>query len=158
MSRALRARGNHGGLRSHGTRREGAGHEEKILSLVLVASLSVALAAPVYASRGHGGGFHGGSHGAFHHGFRDSSRAVQNDLHLGNRWASELRAEAPADTIAPNGGVLVLPSRHTLNFPGQPSAVSFDHRLSADRMPQSSGQFRVDIDWSTRKAEVHKVS
>jgi hypothetical protein len=89
---------------------------------------------------------------------RDSSRTVQNDLRLGNRWASELRAEAPADTIAPKGGVLALPSRHTLNFPGQPSAVSFDHRLSADGMPQSSGQFRIDINWTTRKAEVRKVS
>ena len=42
---------------------------KKIMSLVLVASLSLALAAPVYAGRGHGGGFHGGSRGGSHHGF-----------------------------------------------------------------------------------------
>ena len=39
----------------------------KILGLVLVASLSVALAAPASAARGGGGGFHGGSHHGFHH-------------------------------------------------------------------------------------------
>ncbi len=46
---------------------------KKIISLALVAMLSLALAAPVYAGRGHGGGFHGGFHhgvhGGFHHGF-----------------------------------------------------------------------------------------
>jgi hypothetical protein len=42
---------------------------KKIMGLILVASISLALAAPVYAGRGHGGGFHGGSHGGFHHGF-----------------------------------------------------------------------------------------
>ncbi len=41
---------------------------KKILSLALVGMLSLALAAPVYAGRGHGGGFHGGSRGGFHHG------------------------------------------------------------------------------------------
>ena len=68
MSRALRARGTTAGFAALGP----VGKElvmKKILSLILVASLSVALAAPVYASRGHGGGFHGGSHGTFHHGF-----------------------------------------------------------------------------------------
>ena len=39
---------------------------KKILSLALVAMLSLALAAPVSAWRGSGGGFHG-SHGGFHH-------------------------------------------------------------------------------------------
>jgi hypothetical protein len=42
---------------------------KKIMSLILVAALSLALAAPVYAGRAHGGGFHGGSSGGFHHGF-----------------------------------------------------------------------------------------
>ena len=40
---------------------------KKILSLALVAVLSLALAAPVFAG-GRGGGFHGGSRGGFHHG------------------------------------------------------------------------------------------
>jgi hypothetical protein len=46
---------------------------KKIITLILVASLSLVLAAPVYAGRGHDGGFHGASHGGshrgFHHGF-----------------------------------------------------------------------------------------
>ncbi len=44
---------------------------KRIISLALVAMLSLALAAPVYAGRGHGGGFHGGFHhgGGFHGGF-----------------------------------------------------------------------------------------
>jgi hypothetical protein len=43
----------------------------KLLGLALVAALCLALAAPVFASRGgHGRGFHGGSnHGFHHHGF-----------------------------------------------------------------------------------------
>ncbi len=41
---------------------------KKILSLALVAVLFLALAAPVSAGRGSGGGFHGGSRGGFHHG------------------------------------------------------------------------------------------
>ena len=45
---------------------------KKILSVALVAMLSLALAAPVSAGRGGGGGFHGGSRGGvrggFHHG------------------------------------------------------------------------------------------
>jgi len=41
---------------------------KKIITLALVGMLSLALAAPVSAGRGHGGGgFHGG-HGGFHHG------------------------------------------------------------------------------------------
>jgi hypothetical protein len=40
---------------------------KKILTLALMGILSLALAAPVYAGRGHGGGFHGGSRGGFHH-------------------------------------------------------------------------------------------
>jgi hypothetical protein len=40
---------------------------KKIISLALVGMLSLALAAPVSAGRGRGGGFHGG-HGGFHHG------------------------------------------------------------------------------------------
>ncbi len=40
---------------------------KKIISLALVRMLSLALAAPVSAGRGHGGGFHGG-HGGFRHG------------------------------------------------------------------------------------------
>ena len=87
----------------------------------------------------------------------DRSRTVLNDLLLGKRWASELRAGAQADTIPPSG-VLPLPSRHTLNFPGRPATVYFDYRLSADGMPQSSGQFRIDIDWATRKAELHNAA
>jgi hypothetical protein len=39
----------------------------KILSFTLAAMLCLALAAPVSAGRGHGGGFHGGR-GGFHHG------------------------------------------------------------------------------------------
>ena len=42
---------------------------KKIISLALVGMVSLALAAPVYAGRGQGGGFHGGfHHGGFHHG------------------------------------------------------------------------------------------
>jgi hypothetical protein len=40
---------------------------KKILSLALVALLSLTLAAPVSAWRGTGGGFHGGFRGGFHH-------------------------------------------------------------------------------------------
>src|SRR6266481_2455556 len=40
---------------------------KKILSLALVTTLSLSLAAPVSAGRGPGGGFHGGFH---HDGFR----------------------------------------------------------------------------------------
>ena len=42
---------------------------KKILSLALVAVVSLALAAPVSARRGPGGGFHGGFRGGAHHGF-----------------------------------------------------------------------------------------
>jgi hypothetical protein len=42
---------------------------KKILSLALVVMLSLALAAPVSAWSGRGGGFHGGFRGGFHHGF-----------------------------------------------------------------------------------------
>jgi hypothetical protein len=65
---ADRARGTTAGFGAIGS----VGQElvmKKILSLIFVASLSLALAAPVYAGRGHGGGFHGGSRGGFHHGF-----------------------------------------------------------------------------------------
>jgi hypothetical protein len=42
---------------------------KKILSLALVAMLSLCLAAPVFAGRGPGGGFNGGFHrDGFHHG------------------------------------------------------------------------------------------
>jgi len=67
VSRAFRARGTTAGFGAMGP----VGKElvmKKIMSLILVASLSLALAAPVYAGRGHGGGFHGGSRGGFHHG------------------------------------------------------------------------------------------
>src|SRR5438445_12837235 len=40
---------------------------KKILSLALVVMLSLALAAPVSAWSGRGGGFHGGFRGGFHH-------------------------------------------------------------------------------------------
>src|SRR2546426_8510016 len=40
---------------------------KKILSLALVVMLSLALAAPVSAWSGRGGGFHGGVRGGFHH-------------------------------------------------------------------------------------------
>src|SRR5713101_4078038 len=40
---------------------------KKILSLALVVMLSLALAAPVSAWDGRGGGFHGGFHRGFHH-------------------------------------------------------------------------------------------
>jgi hypothetical protein len=42
----------------------------KLLGLAFVVALSLTLADPASASRGHGGGFHGGSnHGFHHHGF-----------------------------------------------------------------------------------------
>src|SRR5512137_208825 len=42
---------------------------KRILGAALVAMVSLALAAPVSAGRGPGGGFHGGfHHGGFHHG------------------------------------------------------------------------------------------
>jgi hypothetical protein len=48
----------------------GAPMMRKLFGLALIVALSVALAAPASASRGHGGGFHGGSqHGFHHHGF-----------------------------------------------------------------------------------------
>src|SRR5260370_26619221 len=40
---------------------------KKTLSFALVGMLSLALAAPVSAGRGHGGGFHGGSRGGVPH-------------------------------------------------------------------------------------------
>ena len=57
-----------GGLR-YKVRRVGvvAFLSKKILSLALVAMLSLALAAPVSAWSGRGGGFHGGFRGGFHH-------------------------------------------------------------------------------------------
>jgi hypothetical protein len=39
----------------------------KLFGVALIAALSLTLAAPAVASRGHGGGFHGGSHHGFHH-------------------------------------------------------------------------------------------
>lgn len=39
----------------------------KLLGVVLIAALSLTLAAPAFAGKGHGGGFHGGSHHGFHH-------------------------------------------------------------------------------------------
>ena len=55
--RALPRPSRHGGLTTHPTQPVGKGLVlKKILSLAFVAMLSLALAAPTYAGRGHGGG------------------------------------------------------------------------------------------------------